>query len=68
MSSKSFNYKTLENFLNNTFFPVNEGFTQKDDLEGCECSQTYNYWVLGISLTFLVLFVICIIVFYMKKK
>jgi len=60
--------KFQRNFINNTFFPVKEGYSKKDDLSGCGCSQTYNYWVLGISLTFFVLFVIFIIVFYMKKK
>ena len=53
------------NLISNYLLPIKERFNEFGD---CGCSQTYNYWVLGISITFLVLFVICIIVFYMKKK
>ena len=58
----------------NNVFPVKEHFRYPREYfketyqRDCGCGQNASYWILGIGITFLVLFITCIVIFYIKKK
>jgi len=65
--------KYTPNIMNNVF-PVKEHFRYPREYfketyqRDCGCGQNASYWILGIGITFLVLFITCIVIFYIKKK